>query len=78
MTVRKARSSDLEKIQKNRSEAAPGRIEIIPDNEEEQSVVELPEDLTGKIEASRKDLSARRMIENKLLRKEVRIWLKNR
>lgn len=78
MTIEEVKSSVLKKVRKVRTLADLRKIEKFIDKPEKASELELSQKMKGKIEASRHEIENGKYIENKLLRKEVRIWLKNR
>lgn len=78
MTIDEVKSTVLKKVRKNSSIAVLRRVERIIDLQDKSPVLAIPLRLREKLKASQQDIENGKLIENKLLRKEVRIWLKNR
>ncbi|HLP72124.1 MAG TPA: hypothetical protein VK155_04415 [Bacteroidales bacterium] len=78
MTLEEVKSSVLKKVRKTGSITILRNIERLIDKPVNPSDQRMTRQLKEKIEASRRDIEMGKFIENKLLRKEVRIWLKNR
>lgn len=78
MTLEEVKSAVLKKVEETGSITVLRKLEKLIDNPSFQKDTEITRILMERIEASRKDIKSRKFIENRLLRKEVRIWLKNR